>query len=260
MRQADLSFTVSRHKLACVLDPTLVLGHAQGPTFALRLTRVLEPWLTRSFWHVIDASDLLYARAPNDPEHVSPNAAALAGWIALRDGREASSWLLRWIGDNHAESQVHDSSDPDVIERYEALADALARRSEGGCTPHRRWTRVDPVANAMDALALSATLDGALILSEMPASSVPWPVQALALAGLEATALAPMPADTVFAAERQLLRSMLAGAGLAAMLARLPRLAVVHVATSAEAALSDVDDGAAPADPWAGADAWWYSL
>ena len=259
MRQADLSLTVSQHKLACVLDPTLVLGHAQGPTLALRLTRVLEPWLTRSFWHVIDASDLLYAGGQDDGDPESPNKAALAGWIALRDGKEANAWLLRWIGDNHAESQVHDSSDPEVIERYEALADALVGRCERAGAPRRCWTRVDPVANAMDALALSATLDGALILSEMPATGVPWPVQALAQAGLAANALVPMPADTVFAAERQLLRSVLASAGLAALLARLPPLAVVHVATSADAAPAGAHDGC-PADPWAGAGAWWYAL
>jgi hypothetical protein len=260
MRQADLSFTVSQHKLACVLDPTLVLAHAQGPALALRLTRVLEPWLTRSFWHVIDASDLLYAPALRDSTTEPPNEAAVAGWIALRDSNDASSWLLRWIGDNHAESQLRDSSDAAVIERYEMLADALAHRSERASEPRRRWASVDPAANAIDALALSATLDGALILGEVPASGAPWPVQALDQAGLEATALIPMPADTVFAAERQLLRSLLAGAGLAALLARLPRLAVVHVATGTQATAASVEDGAHAADPWAGARAWWYEL
>jgi hypothetical protein len=260
MRQADLSFTVSQHKLACVLDPTLVLGHAQGPTLALRLTRVLEPWLTRSFWHVIDASDLLCAPALRESIAQPPNEAALAAWIALRDGMDASAWLLRWIGDNPAESQVRDSSDPQVIERYELLAEALGRRGRrAGATP-RRWSGVDPVANAMDALALSATLDGALILGEMPATGAPWPVQALAQAGLEACALAPMPADTVFAAERQLLRSLLAGAGLAALLARLPRLAVIHVVTGEEATHGHAAGDPGPADPWVGARAWWYEL
>lgn len=268
MRLADLSLTVSQHKLACVLDPALLLDHAQGPALALRLTHVLEPWLTRSFWHVIDASELLRS-ATRCRTSATPDPTALAAWIALRDETDAGSWPLRWVGDNHAESQVRDGAAPDVVDRYEILLAALAGRRTSATPEPARWAAVDPVANAMDTLALSACLGGAAILSQVQDGDDPWPVRALARAGLEATPLVPMPADTLFAAERQLLRGALAGAGLAPLVARLPRLAIVHVsvddaAPSARRAL-DADPSAEPdapdaPDPWADARAWWYAL
>ena len=61
MGASDLRVTVDGPKLRCVLDPALVLGHACGLKLALGLTRVFETWLPRSFWQVLDASDLLSA-------------------------------------------------------------------------------------------------------------------------------------------------------------------------------------------------------
>jgi hypothetical protein len=269
MRLADLSFTVSQRKLACVLDPALVLGHCQGAELALRLARVLEPWLTRSFWQVIDASELLLPHTLHRPVHgtlparrMQPDAGALAAWIALRDVTDAGSWtFLRWIGDNRAESQVRDAAEPDIVDRYEQFAAALARRAAPR-DEHELWHGIDPVQCAMDTLALSACLGGAVILSQQPEDGAgePWPVQALMQAGLEAHPLAPMPVETLFAAERQLLRNALAGAGLAAMLECLGRLAVVHVTVDASALPPATNIDSSPADPWADARAWWYLL
>jgi hypothetical protein len=261
MRLADLSLTVSQHKLACVLDPSLLLDHAQGPTLALRLTHVLEPWLTRSFWHVIDASELLRGARAGAPD--PPDPAALAAWITLRDETDAGSWPLRWVGDNRAESQVRDGADADVVERYEWLSAALARRCPVPRDERARWTGIDRTANALDTLALSACLEGATVLTQMPGDGDPWPVRALMLARVPVQSLTPMPADTLFAAERQLLRGALAGAGLAALTARLPKLAVVHVSVEDDAigAAGDGDDEALTAhDPWTQASAWWYPL
>ncbi|CAM3325001.1 hypothetical protein BUUB107078_25845 [Burkholderia ubonensis] len=43
MRADDMLVLVRSRKLACVLDPALVLGSCVGLAFALRLSRVLEP-------------------------------------------------------------------------------------------------------------------------------------------------------------------------------------------------------------------------
>ena len=257
MRQGDLSLTVSQRRLACVLDPALALGQREGPTLALRLTQVLEPWLTRSFWQVIDASDLLRHRVERGtlPERVRlmPDVGALSAWIALRDGTDAGSWPLRWVGDNLPESQVKDAADASVVERCERLTGALVDRARATEDEVVAWSEgLDPVLGAMDTLALSASLDGAMVLSLMPddAGGDPWPVQALARAGLHATRLEPMPEQTLFATERHWVRDALVSAGLAAVTERLPRLAVVHAV---------VDDDASPqGDPWEGAHAWWY--
>lgn len=259
MRAGDLWVTVSQRRLACVLDPVLTLGHSQGPTLALRLTQVLEPWLTRSFWQVIDASELLRHRrrqrgatAP-PPGRVVPDDQALSAWIALRERTDAGSWPLRWVGDSLPESQVKDAADTGVVERCELLTGALTERAALTGAEQLAWSEgLDPVLGALDTLALSASLDGAMVLSLLPEGGVgePWPVQALARAGLQAQRLEPLPEHTLFAAERQLLREALVSAGLAALAERLPRLAVVHAVVDA--------DASPQGDPWNGARAWWY--
>jgi hypothetical protein len=271
MRPNDLSLTVSQRKLACVLDPALVLAYAQGPGLALRLTQVLEPWLTRSFWQTIDASELLLGHASRQcPTEIVlprllPDVSALSAWIALRDSTDAGSWPLRWIGDNVAQSQVGDNFEADVVDRYEHLACALADRASGNVAEIGCWAEgMDPVLGAMDTLALSATLGGALVLSMIPSASdsIPWPVQAMTLAGLKSLRLDPVPIDSLFASERQWVRDALVSAGLAAVAERLPRLVVVHIMVDANVPQSPGQESAdsVPLDPWAAAQGWWYLL
>lgn len=267
----DLSLAVTQRKLACVLDPTLVLGYALGPTLALRLTRVFEAWLTRSFWQIIDASELLLRTSASgtDQDHrfdsVRPNVHALSAWIAMRDRTDAGSWSLRWMGDCLAESQMRDGGDPDLVDRYEMLAAALMARvsHDGDDTPS--WSQgLDPIVGALDTLALSASLDGALVLCPRAADdrSAPWPVQALARAGVQAIELEPMPSDTLFASERAFVREALVTAGLATVAQKLPRLIAVHVVVGEDEnpGTSSLIESDAAIDPWEDARAWWYRV
>ncbi|KVC77118.1 hypothetical protein WI76_17355 [Burkholderia ubonensis] len=281
MRADDMLVSVRSRKLACVLDPALVLGSRVGLAFALRLSRVLEPWLTRSFWQVIDASELLLpglaAGAPNDDIDAPwPLADVLQAWIALRDATDASAWPLRWIGDNLAESQLDGAVAPGIVMHYEALAEALAARLRldedpvSGIWPSR-WR---PREASVDALALSAALEGALVLTASVAQREPWPVQALARLGRPARLLDPLPAErsaSLFAAERALLLDALAAAGLASLAQELPPLVALHVnVVPAMVAAAHVppreEEGLAPApridaaNPWDDVRAWWYYL
>jgi hypothetical protein len=248
MGASDLRVTVDLPKLRCVVDPALALDHAAGPALTQRLTGVFETWLTRSFWQLIDASDLLRGAGP-DP-------AALDEWIRLRDRTDAGSWLLRWVGDNRAESQLKAAAGDDLVERYEWLAAALESRQP----PVADWRcPFDRVTSVVDALTLSATLEGALILSQQPATAdTPWAVQALQRLGLPCEE-AIAGTDNLFAIERQVVRQGLAAAGLAALLQALPPLAVVHVLVSAG---MPFDTGSADErpDPWTQVRAWWYRL
>jgi hypothetical protein len=258
MGASDLRVTVEGAKLRCVLDPALALGHAAGPLLALGLTRVFETWLTRSFWQVLDASELLSHRALRSADSVAatPDADALGEWIALRDGTDAASWVLRWVGDNLAESQLRAAGDDGLVERFEWFAASLAACPElpaGACAGWRGG--IDPLAGALDAIALSAALDGALILCRQPAGDgTPWPVQALARLGMPAPQVAHDDESSLFAAERQVVRMALASAGLAALLQTIGPLAVVHVLAS------PAQDDDASARPWAQAGAWWYAV
>lgn len=248
MGASDLRVTVDQAKLRCVIDPALALDHAEGPRLAQRLTRVFETWLTRSFWQLIDASELLRESGP-DP-------VALGEWIVLRDRTDAASWLLRWVGDSVAESQLKASAGDDALERYEWLAAALEAR----LPPASPWQPgFDRVGGAVDALTLSAALEGALILSQRPnTDGLPWAVQALVRLGLPFEEVAA-DSDDLFAVERQLVRQSLASVGLSALLQALPPLAVVHVLVSTRTA-GDIGSADDAADPWARARAWWYPL
>jgi hypothetical protein len=293
MGASDLRVTVDSAKLRCVIDPALALGHALGPGLARGLTRVFETWLTRSFWQVLDASELLQ-RQPCQPGNAPlPDVEALFEWMSLRDHTDAGSWPLRWVGDSLAESQLHGTADETLVERYEYLAGALALRQQSGqgsrdASAHWRGP-YDPLACAADALALSATLGGAVILTlhsgaglpggagGRPADIEPWPVQALSRLRLpvERLPLADVAGRSLFAAERELVRLALASAGLAPLVQVLGPLAVVHVlvipgGSDDAAAEAEVDTGAdddadtvvrhGPPDPWRQARAWWYCV
>lgn len=256
MQRADLQLLVNQRKPVCVLDPALVLCHARGPLLATRLTQVMEPWLTRSFWQALDASELLARGASAGDAGVS--AAALSAWIAMREGTQLGSSLFRWIGDCLQESLMQESGDLRTLERYEQLAQALGERCEArrDAVAVPGWcTRFDPQAAAQDALVLSATLDGALLLST--GEGEPRAVRAAQAAGLDVTRL-DLPSDEgLFAAERVFVRHALAVAGVAPLLAQGPRLAVLHVL--AEGDDDKLADDAAH-DLWDGARVWWYCV
>lgn len=256
MGASDLRVTVDGVKLRCVLDPALVLGHACGLKLALGLTRVFETWLPRSFWQVLDASELLSADTGPQP---GLHPLALSDWTALRDGTDAGSWTLRWVGDNLAESQLRSisSGDDTLVERFEWHAEALlARQAEGAV---RGWCHgFDPVASAQDALALSAALDGALILCQAPdADAEPGPVRALGRLGHRPQALAQHDGSSLMAAERVFVRQAIAAAGLSALLQSLGNACVVHALTLPPEGEASSDDSQ---DPWQRSQAWWYRL
>lgn len=259
MGASDLRVTVDGVKLRCVLDPALVLGHACGLKLALGLTRVFETWLPRSFWQVLDASELLGARDEPQP---GLHPLALSDWTALRDGTDAGSWTLRWVGDNLAESQLRSADGGDsLVERFEWHAEALLARQAQALAPGagRGWCPgFDPVAGAQDALALSAALDGALILCQAPAADAePGPVKALGRLGQQARALAQDDSASLIAAERAFVRQAIAAAGLSALLQSLGHACVVHALTLPPEGDVSHDDSQ---DPWRHSQAWWYRL
>jgi hypothetical protein len=257
MGASDLQVRVDSSKLRCVLDPALVLGHACGARLAQGLTRVFEVWLTRSFWQVLDASDLLQRMGTRHAVAV-PDPTALAEWQQLRDSTDAGSWQLRWVGDCLAESQLRSAGEQPLLERYEWLAAELQALDEQA-GPRDGWCQgLDALSGAMDALALSAALEGAMLLCRWPApADEPVPVQALRRLGVATEALGAAD-DSLFAAERAVVREGLARAGLAPLLQPLGRLAVVH-------ALADAADAAEAGEadrhsPWHQARAWWYGV
>lgn len=255
MGASDLRVTVDGVKLRCVLDPALVLGQACGLKLALGLTRVFETWLPRSFWQVLDASELLGGSAqPQSGLH----PLALNDWTALRDGTDAGSWTLRWVGDNLAESQLRSGgSDDSLVERFEWHAEMLLAHQARPAP--RGWCQdFDPVLGAHDALALSAALDGALILCRAAdAQTPPPPVQALSRLDPPPRELAGSDTSSLLAAERDFVRQAIAAAGLSALLQTVQHACVVHVLTLPPEGHASNDD---TQDPWQRSRSWWYRL
>lgn len=256
MGASDLQVTVVAPKLRCVLEPVLALAHPLGARVALALARAFELWLTRSFWRSVDASDLLLrqARPAVAAGACLPDERALADWLALRNGTDAGSWFMRWVGDCVAESQLHAPAGGDVVERYEWLASSLEPPVDAAAAAW--WRSLDLRSGGADCLALSAALDGAMILCLLPDGGEPAPVQRCRGLGVPVSALRDDDDRSLLATERQVVRHALAGAGLAALLQSWPPLAVVH-------ALPDTvvrDDDGEAANPWHGASACWYRI
>lgn len=274
----DLLVSVRSRKLPCVLDPALVLGSPHGLEFALRLTQVTEPWLTRAFWQLIDASDLVMPKlvAPDRGDALQPRGDMLDAWIALRERTDAGSWPFRWVGDRLAESQLKERADEGLMLRHDAIAESLALRlGEDGAEHGRGWPPGwDPLSASLDTIALSTALDAAAVITAVVEDDEPWPVRALRRLRVPITRLDPLPPESLFATERALLRDALAAAGLAPLVQRLPALVVLHVMAGGGAGpareLADEftsgDEGAVDASRWPSADAWhearawWYRL
>ena len=272
MGSSDFLVSINRRKLPCVIEPALALRSAHGPALAQRLAAAFEAWLTRSFWQVLDASDLL-ARSAGRAIHQAgplPDPRALDAWITLRNTTDAGAWALRWLGDSVAESQLPEAAQVDLVERYEGLLAALIARVENAQSAargerfgsHAYCAGLDGMLMAVDSLALSACLDGALILCGGDGAATgdamqPTTVRALGLAGIATSRIDPGDESNLLLAERTVVRSALAGAGVAPLSQLLPRLAAVHAL---------VDDGTATSeasadcgvDPWQQARAWWY--
>jgi len=270
MRRADVSVHVDQRRLPCVLEPSLLLTHAQGPVLALRLVTVFEPWLTRSFWQALDNSELLIGHSPIAAEpSLDISSAALTRWIQLRERTDESAWVLRWVGDRIAESQLGDVEDLNLFDQFEQVHAWLEQRAQvhglGLGTP---WRGFDLHRASLDALSLSAVLEGALVLCSTCEGRAPAPVALAHQLGLDVVDMgAAQAAESLFPAERQFLREALARAGLATLAQSLPPLAALHVCLEARPPqrpsgqqVDALEAAFDPPDPWGQARVWWYPL
>ncbi len=253
MTAGDLRVSVTQRKPSCVIDPALALGSPRGAALALRLADAFEAWLTRSFWQLLDASDLLPAAKPIAGQRL-PDAQALARWQALRDSTDAGAWALRWLGDCVAESQLAAAREAvlsgpgDLIERYEQLLEALQARLPALGSDGSIWQAcIDLDAGSADAITLSAALDGAPIVCAAESLALPSPVRLLKAVEIASQGPELSADEPLLVLQRERLRMALVAAGTVPAAVVL-RLAAVHVLAG---------DGAAP---WSGARAWWYWL
>jgi hypothetical protein len=279
----DLSFTLSHRRRACVLDPGLVLCRFGLPLIR-RLGDLVELWMPRELWHILDNSQFYLEQPETLCQSESGQkqdqlrwtrtkdeiVAGIKLWERVRLESDLSGLKVFWIGDGFSESLVPPGTSANLVWRYEAFAQALDR--------HLKST--GPVACATrDTAALAAALGTAFVLTyrtteSVEADNAPDICKALAHhVNCELVARA----DPMAAIESEYLRHLLVHSGSADLLWSGLNLAVLHLMLPSASALYGVsppsftDDLAevenalraevdAGTDLWDGARAFWYPL
>src|SRR5262245_32755571 len=107
---------------ACILDARLALAPG-GLLLAVRLARVMQVWLTREFWSLIDSAFVLPLNGPKDTLHELHlwHSAWVAGNL---------QGAFHWVGDARRESALPENTDNDLLARFEYLDEALLQATE----------------------------------------------------------------------------------------------------------------------------------
>jgi hypothetical protein len=135
---ADLDVSVRARRLACVLDPALLLAAPHALLLAQRLARGVDLWVCPAFWRLLDASEF-FARRParlrawlgldaGHPEECV--AAAILAWSRWRVSRDLSALGLYWVGGHQTESFLPENGPRDLPARFEALVEAWTRAAD----------------------------------------------------------------------------------------------------------------------------------
>jgi hypothetical protein len=136
---SSLALTVHTRRRACVLDTHLALS-PHGLLLARRLGEVLDLWLVRELWQILD-STYYYRSNPNQLIPPIPGTGkitasssnsksigvVLAQWDLARAATDLAGLKVYWVGDALNESLLPAGTDPGLIGRFETLAAALER-------------------------------------------------------------------------------------------------------------------------------------
>jgi uncharacterized protein DUF4438 len=231
----ELTVTLQQRRWACVLDPSLILS-PYGLALS-RLGEVVELWVGRELWHMLDNTHF-YTQRPSllvdattrttdDAPESQEALQALLAWEGWRLENDQAALKLFWVGDDASGSLLPAHVDARLAWRYEMLAGALDRCASRTETPDQ------VLAPAIrDTVALAVALRTSLILARSPlaapsASQSPLLCTALAHWGVPCVLLPDH--DPFVRVERDYLRHLLVHAGLAPLLWAGLRLAVVHI-------------------------------
>src|ERR1700752_2401225 len=129
MLEHELGVSVRARRGADVFDPLLALATPIGAQLVQRLGAVMDLWVVRSFWQVLDASEFYRRDAlafwPESmratlPARTGPSVAAGVGiWEGVRARTDLANCGLHWVGDSLTESRFADDTPVDLIARYE---------------------------------------------------------------------------------------------------------------------------------------------
>jgi hypothetical protein len=279
-----LSITLSQRRWTCVIDPSLLLSQ-YGLLLVKSLGEALELWIARELWHILDNPNFYLQPSESIPPHTvlkqpsetqtvtqQPVTQWLKNWQSIRAETYPANLNLFWIGDTPGESFLPSESDPQLMERWEALA----------CSLDQRLTQQSITSNLLtsavrDTAALAAALGSAFILTSQPADSQqnshPSPEICLMLEqwGIPCRQIDPL--DAIATMERKALLQLIIATGFSKFLWAGLHLVVLHLvvppATSYDKiqlpetiySFNEVSDlEASLLNGWKGAQGFWYRL
>ena len=254
------SITLSQRQWPCVLDPFLALS-PHGLSLARQLGRVMELWVVRELWHILD-NTCFYRQYPetevlpeanlfyssrlssliSDENLVSVlDKKALEEWEYARTDINLTGLNLFWIGDQLGQSLLPEGVQSNIIKRYERLACDLENR------PQQDATTCEPFKPAArDALALAVTLDSAFILTYLPNQNHSQKSQSVLFDALDSWHIPYTQVDdtdAIVSIERDYIRHLLVHAGLSSILwSSGLRLAILHLSLPAAPSILIAED------------------
>jgi hypothetical protein len=280
---------LSDQRWICVIDPALAMSQ-YGVPLITQLSRVMELWVVRELWHILDNSDLYLQR----PELITPKGSplvktpeqerkaleetfwALKAWQQFRTGTDLAGLKLFWLGDKPQESFLPQDVDLEIFGRWELLANLLDAQTN---QPQSK-DYILPLA-FRDTMALTISLGSAFILTYQPPSEdseqncPPEICRALETWGIPCQYLTAQ--DSMVAIERDFLHHLLIRTDTAKVLWAGVRLAVLHLLvpvvpnlhkqtehlqTSSFTLLQNPSEDLLKSfsSPWAGAKGVWYLI
>jgi hypothetical protein len=247
----------------CVIDPALVLS-PYGVPVVKELGKVMELWLGRELWHILNNSSLYRQQ----PESIAPagekTRRSLQAWERFRLNTDLAKLDLFWLGDNLKDSLLPASRNAEIFWRWEAIAKSLDDRLQSS----------DPILTlaVRDAVALAIALDSAFILTCLPLEDFepnPTPEICSTLAAWGVPCQLLPSQDSMASVERDYFRQLLVQTSIAKFLWAGLRLAVLHLVAPASGELETrsipivekiTDSLKTSSFCWMGVRGFWYLL
>lgn len=269
----------------CVIAPTLALLPC-GVSLVKQLGKVMELWVSREFWHIIENSDYYlqqpelitpkgdtFARTLEQWKTVEETLWSLKEWQKFRIANDLVGLNLFWLGDSPGNSYLPKNRNVEIFWRWEFIASLL----DSQISQLQTKDYILPLA-FRDTIALAASLESAFILTHQPPSGfdenlAPEICTTLEKWGISCQALPHQ--DSFVAMERNYLRELLIQTDTAKFVWGGVHLTVLHLLiSSAEnlilpeqsqrsslSVIEDLEDNIRPRScSWLGARGFWYSI
>lgn len=248
MQLSNLSLNGSQRR-TCILDLSLVLSPI-GVTLVKNLSQVMELWVVRELWHILDSFNF-YIQRPElitpsrwiagnlqrDSATIATTVHALHHWQQFRMEHDLAGLNLFWLGDSLQESLLPQRQHLPLFYRWEAIAQSLDGQFDESST-----TNLLPLS-VRDAIALTVCLESSFVLTYQPwwlpeDHAPPAICHVLESWGIACQELPTH--DTVVEMERAFLRHLFLSAGLAPLLWQAPKLIALYISTPAESAPAEL--------------------